>query len=263
MHFAPDGVDGGRSTRNGCFTVCATVVETVRLFFRWGCTPTSCACAWPMLSGRLDEHGPSSTRGNSRRPELEMPDEWRIDLDPMPDACMPRCGAPHVAHEGARRTQRSASRRRAAAEGMHVYDTDPAGARLQGRCRPRWRSARGAAAADVTTTWWRKTAMTRCSSTTTRTRARPHDRGGLLGTRTPGVRKRRHFTLGRSTRPSRGLHDRDDAGALCRLGDLADIDDHVFDISAPARGPTATRPPRRGAAGRPDGQSERGPRSGG
>jgi DNA ligase D-like protein (predicted polymerase) len=97
---------------------------------------------------------------NSRRADVEQPDEWRIDLDPMPEcppAAVRRVGrvAPEVLEElGAVGWPKTSG-----GSGMHVYV----------RIEPRWGfgDVRRAALAfareverripqDATTTWWRK-----------------------------------------------------------------------------------------------------------
>ncbi len=97
---------------------------------------------------------------NSRRADVERPDEWRIDLDPMPECDLERVRrVAAVAHEvltelGARGWPKTSG-----ASGLHIYV----------RIEPRWgfgdvRRAALAFAREVerripqyaTTTWWRK-----------------------------------------------------------------------------------------------------------
>jgi DNA ligase D-like protein (predicted polymerase) len=97
---------------------------------------------------------------NSRRGHVEEPDEWRIDLDPMPD-CPPEAvkRVAHVAHEVLDELGATGWPKTSGGRGMHVYV----------RIEPRWGFAdvRRAALAfareverripqDATTTWWRK-----------------------------------------------------------------------------------------------------------
>jgi DNA primase len=91
---------------------------------------------------------------------VECPDEWRIDLDPMPE-CPPEAvrRVAHVAHEVLEELGAVGWPKTSGGRGMHVYV----------RIEPRWGFAdvRRAALAfareverripqDATTTWWRK-----------------------------------------------------------------------------------------------------------
>jgi DNA primase len=97
---------------------------------------------------------------NSRRADTERPDEWRIDLDPMPE-----CGfdtvrrVAHVAHGVLDDLGAVGWPKTSGGHGMHIYV----------RIQPRWgfgdvrraalafaREVERRAPADVTTTWWRK-----------------------------------------------------------------------------------------------------------
>jgi DNA ligase D-like protein (predicted polymerase) len=97
---------------------------------------------------------------NSRRGDVERPDEWRIDLDPMPE-----CGfdtvrrVAHVAHEVLDELGATGWPKTSGGSGIHVYV----------RVEPRWgfgdvrraalafaREVARRAAAFATTTWWRK-----------------------------------------------------------------------------------------------------------
>jgi len=97
---------------------------------------------------------------NSRAADTEKPDEWRIDLDPMPDCGFDRVRrVAHVAHEVLDELGAVGWPKTSGGRGLHVYV----------RIEPRWgfRDVRRAALAfareverrapdDVTTTWWRK-----------------------------------------------------------------------------------------------------------
>ena len=97
---------------------------------------------------------------NSRRADVERPDEWRIDLDPMPE-----CGfdtvrrVAGVVHEVLDELGATGWPKTSGGSGMHVYV----------RIRPDWgfgdvrraalafaREVERRAPKDVTTTWWRK-----------------------------------------------------------------------------------------------------------
>jgi DNA ligase D-like protein (predicted polymerase) len=97
---------------------------------------------------------------NSRRADTERPDEWRIDLDPMPECGFDRVRrVAHVAHEVLDEIGAVGWPKTSGGKGLHIYV----------RIEPRWGFAdvRRAALAfareverrapdDVTTTWWRK-----------------------------------------------------------------------------------------------------------
>jgi DNA ligase D-like protein (predicted polymerase) len=97
---------------------------------------------------------------NSRRADTEKPDEWRIDLDPMPqcpfDVVRRVAG---VAHEVLGELGITGYPKTSGGKGLHVYV----------RIRPDWgfsdvrraalafaREVERRAPQDVTTTWWRK-----------------------------------------------------------------------------------------------------------
>jgi DNA ligase D-like protein (predicted polymerase) len=97
---------------------------------------------------------------NSRRADVERPDEWRIDIDPMP-----RCGfekvrrVAHVVRELLDELGIVGWPKTSGGSGIHVYV----------RIEPRWgfgelrsaalafaREVERRAPSDATTTWWRK-----------------------------------------------------------------------------------------------------------
>ena len=137
-------------------------VETVRLHFpRYGlhadelCVTRLADVAWAVQMSTVEFHP-----WNSRRADTEKPDEWRIDLDPMPDAPFSRVRrAAHVAHEVLDELGAVGWPKTSGGHGLHVYV----------RIRPDhgFGDVRRAALAfareverrlpdDVTTTWWRK-----------------------------------------------------------------------------------------------------------
>jgi DNA ligase D len=137
-------------------------LETVRLYFpRYGrhadelCVTELASVVWAVQMSTVEFHP-----WNSRRADTERPDEWRIDLDPMP-----RCGfgvvrrVAHVVHEILGELGITGWPKTSGGNGLHVYV----------RIEPRWGfgEVRRAALAfareverrvpgDVTTTWWRK-----------------------------------------------------------------------------------------------------------
>jgi DNA ligase D-like protein (predicted polymerase) len=97
---------------------------------------------------------------NSRRADTERPDEWRIDLDPMPLCDFDRVRrVAHVAHELLDELGAVGWPKTSGGKGMHIYV----------RIEPRWgfsdvrraalafaREVERRAPDDVTTSWWRK-----------------------------------------------------------------------------------------------------------
>jgi DNA ligase D-like protein (predicted polymerase) len=97
---------------------------------------------------------------NSRRADTEKPDEWRIDLDPMPDCPFDRVRrVAGVAHEVLDELGITGFPKTSGGRGLHIYV----------RIAPEWgfsdvrraalafaREVERRAPDDVTTTWWRK-----------------------------------------------------------------------------------------------------------
>ena len=97
---------------------------------------------------------------NSRRGHVETPDEWRIDLDPMDECPLERVKrVAGVAHEVLGELGAVGWPKTSGGRGIHIYV----------RIEPRWgfadvrraalafaREVERRAAADATTTWWRK-----------------------------------------------------------------------------------------------------------
>ncbi len=97
---------------------------------------------------------------NSRRADVERPDEWRIDLDPMPDCGFDRVRrVAKVAHEVLDELGAVGWPKTSGGNGVHIYV----------RIEPRWgfddvrraawafaREVERRAPGEVTTAWWRK-----------------------------------------------------------------------------------------------------------
>lgn len=88
MHRFPDGVDGEKVHQKRLPRGAPPWVETVRVHFpRYGrhadelCVTELAAVIWSVQMSCVEFHP-----WNSRRADTEKPDEWRIDLDPMPEA---------------------------------------------------------------------------------------------------------------------------------------------------------------------------------
>jgi DNA ligase D len=162
LHRFPEGVAGEKVHQKRLPHGAPPWVETVRLHFpRYNrhadelCVTELASVIWAVQMSTVEFHP-----WNSRRGHTEQPDEWRIDLDPMPDCPFDRVRrVAHVAHEVLDELGAVGWPKTSGGHGMHVYV----------RIEPRWGFAdvRRAALAfareverrapdDVTTTWWRR-----------------------------------------------------------------------------------------------------------
>ena len=162
LHRFPTGLPGGKVHQKRLPRGAPPWIETVRLHFpRYNrtadelCVTELASVIWAVQMSTVEFHP-----WNSRRADTEKPDEWRIDLDPMPDcdfATVRRVA--HVVHEVLDELGAVGWPKTSGGKGMHVYV----------RIEPRWgfREVRRAALAfareverraphDVTTQWWRK-----------------------------------------------------------------------------------------------------------
>ena len=162
LHRFPKGVDGEKVHQKRLPSGAPPWVETVQLHFpRYNrtanelCVTELASVVWAVQMSTVEFHP-----WNSRRSDTEKPDEWRIDLDPMPlcDFSTVRRVA-HVAHEVLDDLGAVGWPKTSGGKGMHIYV----------RIAPRYgfKDVRRAALAfareverrapdDVTTTWWRK-----------------------------------------------------------------------------------------------------------
>ena len=134
LHRFPDGVAGPKVHQKRLPRGAPPWVETVRLHFpRYGlhadelCVTRLADVVWAVQMSTVEFHP-----WNSRRADTEKPDEWRIDLDPMPDAPFSR-----VRRAAARRPRGA---RRARRRGLAEDQWRARAARLRAdRARPRVR----------------------------------------------------------------------------------------------------------------------------
>jgi len=162
LHRFPSGVAGEKVHQKRIPSGAPPWLETVRVHFpRYGrhadelCVTELASVIWAVQMSTVEFHP-----WNSRRADTERPDEWRIDLDPMP-----LCGfdtvrrVAGVAREVLDELGAVGWPKTSGGNGLHIYV----------RIEPRWGFAevRRAALAfalevqrrapdDVTTTWWRK-----------------------------------------------------------------------------------------------------------
>jgi DNA ligase D len=162
MHRFPEGLAGDKVHQKRVPHGAPPWLETVRVTFpRWNrtadelCVTELASVIWAVQMSTVEFHP-----WNSRRPDTEKPDEWRIDLDPMPDcdfATVRRVA--HVAHEVLDELGATGYPKTSGGRGLHVYV----------RIEPEWgfhdvrraalafaREVERRAQGDVTTTWWRK-----------------------------------------------------------------------------------------------------------
>jgi len=162
LHRFPRGVDGEKVHQKRLPKGAPPWVETVTLYFpRFGrtadelCVTELASVIWAVQMSTVEFHP-----WNSRRADVEQPDEWRIDLDPMPDCPPSRVRrVARVVHEVLDELGAVGWPKTSGGKGMHVYvRVEPAHG---------FKDVRRAALAfareierrmpdDVTTTWWRK-----------------------------------------------------------------------------------------------------------
>lgn len=162
LHRFPDGLAGEKVHQKRVPHGAPPWLETVRVKFpRYNrhadelCVTKAADVAWAVQMSTVEFHP-----WNSRRADTEKPDEWRIDLDPMPDCPFDRVrSVAGVAHEVLSSLGISGYPKTSGGRGLHIYV----------RIEPRWgfsdvrraalafaREVERRAPSDVTTTWWRK-----------------------------------------------------------------------------------------------------------
>ncbi len=161
LHRFPRGVDGEKVHQKRLPPGAPDWIDTVRVDFPSGrhadelCVSELASVIWAVQMSTVEFHP-----WNSRRADVERPDEWRIDIDPMPEcsfAAVRRVA--HAAREVLDELSIVGWPKTSGGSGLHVYV----------RIEPRWSfgDVRRAALAfarevqrrvpdDATTTWWRK-----------------------------------------------------------------------------------------------------------
>src|SRR3954451_14875962 len=162
LHRFPKGVDGEKVHQKRLPSGAPPWVETVQLHFpRYNrtanelCVTELASVVWAVQMSTVEFHP-----WNSRRSDTEKPDEWRIDLDPMPlcDFSTVRRVA-HVAHEVLDELGAVGWPKTSGGKGMHIYVRIPPDHGFSDVRRAALAFAREVerrAPEDVTTTWWRK-----------------------------------------------------------------------------------------------------------
>jgi DNA ligase D len=161
LHRFPRGVDGEKVHQKRLPSGAPPWVETVRVDFPSGrhayelCVTSLASVIWAVQMSTVEFHP-----WNSRRADIERPDEWRIDLDPMPECSFETVRTvARVAREVLDELGIVGWPKTSGGSGLHVYV----------RIEPRWgfadvrraalafaREVERRAPQHVTTTWWRK-----------------------------------------------------------------------------------------------------------
>ncbi len=240
LHRYPKGLEGAKVHQKKLPPGAPAWVQTVRVHFpRFDrdvdelCVTDVADVVWAVQMSSVEFHP-----WNSRRADVERPDEWRIDLDPMPDAPFERVrSTARVVQQVLGELGAVGWPKTSGGAGLHVYV----------RVRPDhgFEAVRRAALAfareverrvpdDVTTTWWRRDRDPAAVFLDFNQNARDHTIAAAYSERgTPDARV--------STPVAWEEIDDVDPGAFtvrtvperfARLGDLhAGIDDAVFDLA--------------------------------
>ena len=161
LHRFPDGLAGEKVHQKRVPHGAPPWLQTVRVTFpRYNrhadelCVTQLGEVIWAVQMSTVEFHP-----WNSRRADTEKPDEWRIDLDPMPE-----CGfdtvrrVAHVAHEVLDELGITGYPKTSGGRGLHIYVRiapehgfgDVRRAALAFACEVERRTP------EATTTWWRK-----------------------------------------------------------------------------------------------------------
>jgi DNA ligase D len=162
LHRFPTGLSGDKVHQKRVPHGAPPWLETVRVHFpRYNrdadelCVTELAQVIWAVQMSTVEFHP-----WNSRRADTEKPDEWRIDLDPMPG-----CGfstvqrVAHVVHEVLDELGATGWPKTTGGRGLHVYvRIEPAHgfSEVRRAALAFAREIERRVPADVTTTWWRK-----------------------------------------------------------------------------------------------------------
>lgn len=162
LHRFPKGVSGKKVHQKRIPAGAPDWLQTTQIYFpRFGrtadelCVTELASVIWAVQMSTVEFHP-----WNSRCADPEAPDEWRIDLDPMPECDFERIRrVAHVAHGVLDDLGMRGFPKTSGGRGLHIYV----------RIAPEWgfpqvrraalafaREVERRAPGDVTTTWWRK-----------------------------------------------------------------------------------------------------------
>src|SRR3954454_25393776 len=161
LHRFPTGVDGEKVHQKRVPAGAPPWLETVRVFFpRFSrtadelCVTELASVIWAVQMSTVEFHP-----WNSRRADTEKPDEWRIDLDPMPlcDFAKVRQVA-HVAHEVLDELGATGWPKTSGGKGLHIYVrvVPDHGHKAVRRAALAFAREVERRTDDVTTEWWRR-----------------------------------------------------------------------------------------------------------
>ncbi|MET9316071.1 non-homologous end-joining DNA ligase [Kribbella sp. NPDC003505] len=162
LHRFPEGVSGEKVHQKRLPHGAPPWMETVRVTFpRYNrtadelCVTEIAHVAWAVQMSTVEFHP-----WNSRRADTEKPDEWRIDLDPMPDCPFDRVRrVAHTVHEVLDELGAVGYPKTSGGSGIHIYvRVEPAYgfSDVRRAALAFAREVERRAPDDVTTTWWRK-----------------------------------------------------------------------------------------------------------
>ncbi|MFI8568449.1 non-homologous end-joining DNA ligase [Rhodococcus sp. NPDC078407] len=162
MHRFPKGLAGDKVHQKRVPNGAPPWLETVKVTFpRYNrtadelCVTELAHVAWAVQMSTVEFHP-----WNSRRADVEMPDEWRIDLDPMPDCPFDRVRrVAGVVQDVLSDLGAVGWPKTSGGHGLHIYvRIDPAHGfkDLRRAALAFAREVERRAPEDVTTTWWRK-----------------------------------------------------------------------------------------------------------
>ncbi|WP_034271603.1 non-homologous end-joining DNA ligase [Haloechinothrix halophila] len=162
MHRFPEGVSGDKVHQKRVPQGAPPWLETVRVHFprydRYAnelCVTKIAEVIWAVQMSTVEFHP-----WNSRRADTERPDEWRIDLDPMPECPFDRVRrVAGVAHEVLDELGATGWPKTSGGRGLHIYVRIPP-ERPFGEVRRAAhafaREVERRAPDDVTSEWWRR-----------------------------------------------------------------------------------------------------------
>jgi DNA ligase D len=162
LHRFPSGVTGEKVHQKRLPHGAPPWMNTVRVHFpRYNrdadelCVTEIAHVVWAVQMSTVEFHP-----WNSRCADTEKPDEWRIDLDPMPDCPFDRVRkVAHVAHEVLDDLGAIGWPKTSGGSGIHIYvriKPEHGFADVRRAALAFAREVERRAPDDVTTTWWRK-----------------------------------------------------------------------------------------------------------
>lgn len=162
LHRYPTGVTGEKVHQKRLPHGAPPWVDTVRVEFpRYRrhayelCVTDPAQVIWAVQMSTVEFHP-----WNSRRADTEKPDEWRIDLDPMPDCDFDTVRrVAHVAHEVLDELGATGWPKTSGGSGMHIYvriPPDHGFSEVRRAALAFAREVERRIPQDATTTWWRK-----------------------------------------------------------------------------------------------------------